>query len=600
MTLGHWEDDDLDLVSGYSGRILARLGGYLRPYLPLLAVMLVIVIVASLLEAAGPLIVRRAVDGYIQAGQADGLGWLVLAYVGTLLGVFVLFFIQALLITYVTQRVMMDMRLQLFQHVEKMSIAYFDRNPVGRLVTRLTNDVSTIEQVLSQGVVEALYSVLFLVTIIAAMFYLDWRLALVMLIFVPGLVYFVRRFAIALRDTFRLQRAWLARVNAFLNENITGMAVVQLFNRQRRNLGRFDDRNRGLLGANLQATFYYAAFEPTVVAFNAITTAVIIWYGGGRALDEALTLGTLIAFLQYMQRFYWPVRDISERFTNLQQAVASCERIFGVLDEPEEVTDAPGARPLGRIEGRVEFRNVWFAYDEDNWVLRNVSFAIAPGEAVAIVGATGAGKSTMMNLLNRFYDVQRGDIVIDGVSVRDLRQRELRRQVGMVLQDPFIFTDSVLENVRLRDQTIPAAQVEAAAQQVGADIFINRMPLGYESHLAERGANLSTGQKQLIALARVAAFDPKIVLVMDEATASIDPETEATLQRSMREVMTGRTSIIIAHRLNTIRHVDRILVLQQGEVVEEGTHAELLARGGTYARLYELQYKDQDVGVEGS
>jgi ATP-binding cassette subfamily B protein len=600
MTLGHWEDDDLDLVSGYSGRILARLGGYLRPYLPLLAVMLVLVIVASLLEAAGPLIVRRAVDGYIQAGQADGLGWLVLAYVGTLLGVFVLFFIQALLITYVTQRVMMDMRLQLFQHVEKMSIAYFDRNPVGRLVTRLTNDVSTIEQVLSQGVVEALYSVLFLVTIIAAMFYLDWRLALVMLIFVPGLVYFVRRFAIALRDTFRLQRAWLARVNAFLNENITGMAVVQLFNRQRRNLGRFDDRNRGLLGANLQATFYYAAFEPTVVAFNAITTAVIIWYGGGRALDEALTLGTLIAFLQYMQRFYWPVRDISERFTNLQQAVASCERIFGVLDEPEEVTDAPGARPLGRIEGRVEFRNVWFAYDEDNWVLRDVSFAIEPGEAVAIVGATGAGKSTMMNLLNRFYDVQRGDIVIDGVSVRDLRQRELRRQVGMVLQDPFIFTDSVLENVRLRDQTIPAAQVEAAAQQVGADIFINRMPLGYESHLAERGANLSTGQKQLIALARVAAFDPKIVLVMDEATASIDPETEATLQRSMREVMTGRTSIIIAHRLNTIRHVDRILVLQQGEVVEEGTHAELLARGGTYARLYELQYKDQDVGVEGS
>ena len=599
MTLGHWEEDDRDLASGYSGRILARLGGYLKPYLPLLALMLLIVIVASVLEAAGPLIVRRAVDDYIQAGRLDGLGWLVLAYVGTLLGVFVLFFIQALLITYVTQRVMMDMRLQLFQHIEKMSIAYFDRNPVGRLVTRLTNDVSTIEQVLSQGVVEALYSLLFLVTIIAAMFYLDWRLALVMLICVPGLVYFVRRFAIALRETFRLQRAWLARVNAFLNENITGMAVVQLFNRQRRNLGRFDDRNRGLLGANLQATFYYAAFEPTVVAFNAITTAVIIWYGGGRALDEALTLGTLIAFLQYMQRFYWPVRDISERFTNLQQAVASCERIFGVLDEPEEVTDAPGARPLGRIEGRVEFRNVWFAYDEDNWVLRNVSFAIEPGEAVAIVGATGAGKSTMMNLLNRFYDVQRGDIVVDGVSVRELRQRELRRQVGMVLQDPFIFTDSVLENVRLRDQTIAAAQVEAAARQVGADLFINRMPQGYESHLAERGANLSTGQKQLIALARVAAFDPKIVLVMDEATASIDPETEATLQRSMREVMTGRTSIIIAHRLNTIRHVNRILVLQQGEVVEEGTHAELLVQDGVYARLYELQYKDQDVSAAG-
>jgi len=562
-------------------------------------VTLVAVIVASLLQTIGPLIVRRAVDDYIQVGKQDGLGMLVLVYVGTLVGAFVLFFIQAVTITYVSQRVMMDMRLQLFEHIEKMSIAYFDRNPVGRLVTRLTNDVSTIEQVLSQGVVEAVYSVLLLITIIGAMFYLDWRLALAMLIFVPGLVYFVRRFAIALRDTFRLQRAWLARVNAFLNENITGMAVVQLFNRQRRNLGRFDDRNRGLLGANLQATFYYAAFEPTVVAFNAVTTAAIIWYGGGLALDQAMTLGTLIAFLQYMQRFYWPVRDISERFTNLQQAVASCERIFGVLDEPEEIIDAAEARPLGRIEGRVEFRNVWFAYDEDNWVLRDVSFNIEPGEAVAIVGATGAGKSTMMNLLNRFYDVQRGDIIVDGVPVRELRQRELRRQVGMVLQDPFIFTDSVLENVRLRDQSIPPAQVEAAAQQVGADSFIRRMPQGFESHLAERGANLSTGQKQLISLARVAAFDPKIVLVMDEATASIDPETEATLQRSMRNVMSGRTSIIIAHRLNTIRHVNRILVLQQGEVVEEGTHAELLARGGTYASLYELQYKDQDVSAAG-
>ncbi|HEU0075006.1 MAG TPA: ABC transporter ATP-binding protein [Dehalococcoidia bacterium] len=599
MTLGHWEEDDLDLLSGYSGRVLARLGAYLKPYLPLIVVTLVAVIVASLLQTIGPLIVRRAVDDYIQVGKQDGLGMLVLVYVGTLVGAFVLFFIQAVTITYVSQRVMMDMRLQLFEHIEKMSIAYFDRNPVGRLVTRLTNDVSTIEQVLSQGVVEAVYSVLLLITIIGAMFYLDWRLALAMLIFVPGLVYFVRRFAIALRDTFRLQRAWLARVNAFLNENITGMAVVQLFNRQRRNLGRFDDRNRGLLGANLQATFYYAAFEPTVVAFNAVTTAAIIWYGGGLALDQAMTLGTLIAFLQYMQRFYWPVRDISERFTNLQQAVASCERIFGVLDEPEEIIDAAEARPLGRIEGRVEFRNVWFAYDEDNWVLRDVSFNIEPGEAVAIVGATGAGKSTMMNLLNRFYDVQRGDIIVDGVPVRELRQRELRRQVGMVLQDPFIFTDSVLENVRLRDQSIPPAQVEAAAQQVGADSFIRRMPQGFESHLAERGANLSTGQKQLISLARVAAFDPKIVLVMDEATASIDPETEATLQRSMRNVMSGRTSIIIAHRLNTIRHVNRILVLQQGEVVEEGTHAELLARGGTYASLYELQYKDQDVSAAG-
>jgi ATP-binding cassette, subfamily B, multidrug efflux pump len=515
------------------------------------------------------------------------------------MGVFVLFFLQAVLITYVGQRVMMDLRLELFTHVEKMSIAFFDRNPVGRLVTRMTNDVATIEEVLSQGVVEMLYNLLLLIAIVGALFLLDWRLAIVTLIFAPALVFFVRRFAMALRDTFRMQRAWLARVNAFLNENITGMAVVQLFNRQGRNLHRFDERNTGLLRANLRATFYYAIFEPTVVAFNAVTTAAIVWYGGGRAIEEALTLGTLIAFFQYMQRFFWPVRDLAERSTMMQQALASCERIFGLLDEEEEITDDPQARSLGNIRGSVEFRNVWFAYDAANWVLRDVSFTIAPGEAVAVVGATGAGKSTMMNLLNRFYDVQRGQILVDGQPVTELRQRELRREVGMVLQDPFIFTDSVLENIRMRDKSISDERVMDAARQVGADAFIQRMGQGYGSLLAERGANLSTGQKQLISLARVAAFNPKIVLVMDEATASIDPETEAALQASMRQVMTGRTAIVIAHRLNTIRHVDRILVLHQGQLVEEGSHQELLAQGGIYARLYELQYKDQDLTSAG-
>jgi ATP-binding cassette subfamily B multidrug efflux pump len=598
VSLGHWEDDDADLTSGYSGRVLRRLGAYLRPYRWLIALIFFMSLAAALLQVLGPIIVKETVDTQITVGRTDRLGFLVGAYVGTLAGVFLLFFLQALLLTYVSQRVLMDLRLQLFTHVQKMSISFFDRNPVGRLVTRLTNDVSTIEEVISWGVVDTASNLCLLVAIVAAMFVLDWRLALVMLLCVPLLVFFVRKFALALRDTFRLQRAWLARVNAFLNENITGMAVVQLFNRQGRNLRRFDDRNRGLLAANLRATFYYAVFEPTVVAFNAITTAAIVWYGGWLALDGAMTLGTLIAFLQYMQRFYWPVRDISERFTNMQQAMASCERIFGVLDEPEEVVDDPSAQALGRIEGRVEFRNVWFAYDEDNWVLRDVSFVIKPGEAVAVVGATGAGKSTMMNLLNRFYDVQRGEILIDGRPVRTLRQRELRREVGMVLQDPFIFTDSVTENIRLRDASISEETVREAARQVGADAFIERMPQGYASHLAERGANLSTGQKQLIALARVAAFNPRIVLVMDEATASIDPETEDALQRSMREVMTGRTSIIIAHRLNTIRHVDRILVLQHGELVEEGTHEKLLALDGVYARLYELQYRDQDASVQ--
>jgi ATP-binding cassette subfamily B protein len=492
---------------------------------------------------------------------------------------------------------MMDLRLELFGHLQRMSISFFDRNPVGRIVTRLTNDVATLEMILSQGVVETLTNVFMIFAIVIVLFVLDWQLAIVMLSLLPVLIYAVRFFAIAQRDGYRDQRTWLSRINAYLNENITGMAVVQLFNLQRRNLRNFDQRNQGLLAANMRVMLYYAAFEPVVVLFNALTIGLILWYGGGRVIDYTLTLGTLIAFLQYMQRFYWPIRDLADRITILQQAMASSERIFAILDQPEEVSDPVTARDLGEIRGKIEFDRVWFAYDADNWVLRDVSFVIEPGEKVAIVGATGAGKSTMMSLLNRFYDVQRGEIRVDDVPVRDLRQRDLRRQVGLVLQDPFIFTDTVEENIRMRDQSIPLETVYEAARLVGAESFIRDMQEGFASVLAERGANLSTGQKQLIALARVAAFNPQIVLVMDEATASIDPETEATLQNSIREVMKDRTAIIIAHRLNTIRYANRIIVLQQGKIVEEGTHEVLLARGGTYSRLYELQYKDQDISV---
>lgn len=583
----------------YDTRLLRRLAGYLRPYVGPIAAALVMLLAVSGLEIVGPLIVRYAIDEQIAKGRTDKLGTLVAAYLGVLSAIFAMRYAQTVLMTYVGQRAMMDMRLQLFAHLQRMAVAFFDRNPVGRLVTRLTNDIATLERVLSQGVVETLSNLLMVSAIIVVLAVLDWRLALVMYLFLPPLILAVRYFAFTQREGYREQRSWLARINAYLNENISGMAVVQLFNRQRENLRRFDERNRGLLDANLRVLGWYAIFEPTVVLFGAVTTGAILWYGGGRVVQEALSLGTLVAFIQYMQRFYWPIRDLSDRYTTLQQAMASSERIFGVLDEPEEVIDPPAPVRLERVRGEIEFRNVWFAYEDEHWVLQDVSFTIAPGEKVAIVGATGAGKSTLMSLLSRFYDVQRGQILVDGVPVTAVPQRELRRHVGVVLQDPFLFTDTVQENIRLRDTSISPEQVRAAARLVGADAFIMQMRNGYETVLAERGANLSTGQKQLLALARVAAFDPEIVLVMDEATASIDPETEAFIQESIRRVTAGRTSIIIAHRLNTIRHVDRIIVLHRGRVAETGTHAELLARRGVYYRLYELQYKDQDPGLAG-
>ena len=593
MSTVYQEYDDDVIGKVYDARLVRRLGVYLRPYVVSIVFSVLLLMGVAALEIVGPLILKSAIDDQIAQGRTDRLGLLVVLFLGSLTGILLMRYAQGVLMNYVSQRVMMDLRIQLFSHLQRMAVAFFDRNPVGRLVTRLTNDIATLEQVVSQGVVAILLNLLMVSAIVVVLLLLDWRLALLMYVFLPPLVVSVRYFAFAQRQGYREQRAWLARINAYLNENISGMAVVQLFNRERENLRRFDQRNRGLLNANLRVLSWYAIFEPAVLLFGAVTTAAILWYGGGRVVQEALTLGTLVAFIQYMQRFYWPIRDLADRYTTLQSAMASAERIFQVLDEPEEIVDPSHPKHLRDVRGRIEFRDVWFAYDEDNWVLKGVSFVIEPGEKVALVGATGAGKTSLMSLLSRFYDIQRGAVLVDDVPIDEVPQRELRRHVGIVLQDPFLFTDTIEENIRLRDASISPEQVRAAGALVGADTFISRLREGYRTVLAERGANLSTGQKQLLALARVAAFNPEIVLVLDEATASIDPETEAALQRSIREVTTGRTSIIIAHRLNTIRYVDRILVLHQGRVAEEGTHRELLARRGLYYRLYELQYKDQ-------
>ena len=586
-------DDESAIGKVYDRRLTGRLGRYVRPYAMPLAVAGVLMLAVAVLELVPILIVRYAIDQQIDKDLTDRLPLLAFWYVAALLASFVIRYLQGYLMAWVGQRVVVDMRMELFRHVQRMSISFFDRNPVGRLVVRLTSDVQQIEAVISQGLVQIFTNLLMVSAIIVAMFVLDWRLTTIMTVFVIPLIWLVKIFAAAQRDAFRDQRIWIARINAYLNEMISGVAIVQLFNRQRRNQDNFDERNRGNLDANLRVLFWYAVFEPTVVLFGALTTGAILWYGGARVANDVLSLGTLVAFIAFMQRFFWPIRELAERFTMLQGAMASAERIFGILDQPEEVIDSPDARPLTEVKGAIRFDHVWFAYQGEHWILRGLDFSIAPGEKVAIVGVTGAGKSTMMSLLSRFYDVQQGDILVDGVSVRALPQRWLRRHVGIMLQDPWIYTDSVAENIRLRDTSISLEQVRAAAQAVGADKFIEALPGQYQTMLAERGANLSTGQKQLIALARVAAFNPEIVLVMDEATASIDPETEVTIQRGLAEVMVGRTAIIIAHRLNTIRAVDRILVLHHGELAEDGTHEELIVRGGVYARLHKLQFKEQ-------
>lgn len=592
-----FEEDDAAIGKVYDRQLAGRLISYLKPYRRLLWITVVLMMVGALLTVVGPLIVRRAIDDQIELNRTDQLGLLTLLFFGHLLLAFIFRYVQDALMAWIGQRVIMDMRLQLFTHLQRMSVAYFDRNPVGRLVTRVTNDIATIEQAVSVGVVTILTNLVMLSAVVVAMLVLDWRLALLMYAFLPPLIWATQYFAAKQRDLFREQRMWLARINGFLNETITGVSVVQLFNRERESARRFDDQNKAFLSANLRFVFWYAVFEPTVVLFAAGTTAALLWYGGVRVLDTSLSLGTLVAFTQFMTFFYWPLRELSQRYTTLQQAMASAERVFGILDTPADLVDVEEPEHLGdRIFGKIEFRNVWFAYDgapgAENWILRDVSFTVQPGEWVAVVGATGAGKTTILSLLTRFYDVQRGQILVDDIPIDQLPQRELRRHVGLMLQEPFVFTDTIEENIRLRDRNISSEQVRAAAEQIGASTFIERLPNGYDTELAERGANLSTGQKQLLALARVAAFNPEIVLVMDEATASIDPETEAVIQAGIREVMTERSSIVIAHRLNTIRAVDRIVVLDHGEVVEEGSHEELLARGGQYQRLYELQYRD--------
>jgi ATP-binding cassette subfamily B protein len=598
MAMHGYSEEDEVIGKAYDSRLAGRLARYVRPYAWRVALVVVLLLATTGLALVQPVLVKLAIDRDIAKGTTDDLWWIAGLYLATLGLLFVIRYSQALQMVRVSQRVMNDLRLQLFRHLQRMSIAFYDANPVGRLVTRLTNDIVALDQLLTQGAITIVADVFMIAGVAIALFLINWKLALITLAVMPVLAVLMRWFAVVMRNAFRRQRLHVARMNAFAAEHVSGMLLIQLFGRQRRDFEEFDQHSGSLQAANMAVVHQYALFEPVVAMVSAVTTGVVIVVGGRFVLGETLTIGSLVAFLQLVAMYYNPVREIADRFNILQSAMAALERIFTLLDEPEGVQDSEDALDLpGSLRGEVTFDHVWFAYNDGTWVLRDVNFTIAPGERVAFVGATGAGKTSLINLLLRFYDIQQGRILLDGIDIAAAKQQHVRRHMGLVLQDPFIFTGTIEENIRLRDESVTPEQVRRAARLVGADRFIQRLPDGYRHRLVERGANLSTGQKQLLAFARSVAFDPEVMLVLDEATANIDSETEALIQDSLQRLTARRTSIIIAHRLATVRDCDRIIVLHRGEIVEQGRHDELLTLRGRYFRLWLLQQQDVPAGV---
>jgi ATP-binding cassette, subfamily B, multidrug efflux pump len=592
MTAPH---DELEAEDrGYDAGLLRRLLRYLRPYGWLTAGAVLLLMLQSLLALVGPRLTQHALDVAVPKHDLGLLGLLAGIYLATLAFEFLTEYGGTLLTTYIGQRVMYDLRLQLFGHLQRLSIGYFDRHPVGRLMTRVTSDVETLNELFSSGVVTIFGDAFTLVAIMAMMLALDVRLALVTFAVIPLVWLTARVFRRRVREAFGDIRVRLARLNAFLQERLSGMRVVQLFGREEDTARRFGALNREHLDAHLRSITIYAVFFPVVEVLTAIAMALLLWYGGLRVLDASLTVGVLAAFIQYTRRFFQPLQDLSEKFNLLQSAMASSERVFALLDEPVTVREPAHPRPLPRpVRGEVRFAGVWFRYRPDGpWVLRDVSFSASPGQTIALVGHTGAGKTTIVNLLLRFYDPERGRITVDGVDIRELATADLRSIIGFVQQDLFLFTGDILHNLTL-DAPITPEAARQAARRVGADRFIERLPSAWHHELGERGRSLSVGERQLLSFARALALDPRI-LVLDEATSSVDAEAEALIQRAIAELMAGRTSLVVAHRLSTILHADEILVLHHGEIRERGSHRELLAQHGLYDRLYQLQLRGQE------
>jgi ATP-binding cassette subfamily B protein len=588
----------------YDSQIARRLLRYLRPYLRLLTPALLLTLTLNGLNVLQPLFTKWVIDVEIKPARAgnlpfdralNGLMWLALAALVVRLLIFVFSYVQSVLLNTVGQKVMYDLRSELYQKLQHQEVAYFDKNPVGRIMTRLTSDVDSLNELLTSGITEVLGDVVMIGAIIVIMAWMDWRLTLVTLITVPLLLAATNWFRKHARRGYDAVRTRLARINSFLQEHLSGAQTVQIFNRERKSNAQFHDLNDSYRNANVETIFYYAVFFPLVDFIGAIGIALVIWYGGYRVMQTGgtlLTLGALVAFIQYSQALFQPIRDISDKYNVLQAATVAAHRIFRTLDQPVLVLPPAEPKISGRARGRIEFEDVWFAYKGEDWVLKDVSFTVEPGQSVALVGHTGSGKTTITNLLMRFYDVQRGRVLLDGVDVREWDLKALRENFAVVLQDVFLFSGTIESNIRLGREEIAEERVEWAAREVHADEFIRLLPESYKAEVRERGAGLSVGQKQLISFARALAFDPAL-LILDEATSSIDTETEQLIQQAIERVMRDRTSIVVAHRLSTIQRADRIVVLHHGEIREMGTHQELLTLRGLYWRLYKLQYADR-------
>jgi len=548
-------------------------------------------LIYAVCELLGPYLIKVAIDRDIAAGNLKGLSIISIIYL-MIIGVqFIVNYLNQYLTQWLGQNVMYDIRTKIFSHVQKQPLSFFDKTPVGRLVTRITNDVETLNEMLSSGVVSIFGDLFVLTGIIIIMLNLNWKLALVTFAIVPFIFYASFLFRVKVRESFRKIRLRIARINSFIQENISGMSIVQLFNREQKNRANFDELNKSHLDAHLQTIRYFAVFFPTVELLSSIALALILWYGGLRIVDNTLTIGILVAFIQYAQRFFQPIRDLSDKYNIMQSAMASSERIFQLLDSPVQKDTLLKAAHLPKMNGKLEFKNITFSYNSEDDVLKDISFTVNPGEKIAIVGATGSGKTTLISLISRMYELSQGSILIDDIDIGKLAVHELRKKVGLVQQDNFIFSGSILDNIRLGEKNISFDKVVAAAKNVNAHQFISKLPDDYNYKLYERGSNISVGQKQLISFARALAYDPDI-LIMDEATSSVDTETELLIRDAITKLMTGRTSIIIAHRLSTIQNVDKIIVLHKGHIREIGTHAELLKKRGIYYRLYRLQFKN--------